>query len=307
MLRLRPYKAEDAETIISWCRDEVSFRKWTADRYESFPITAEDMNRKYLDNNGDCDEADNFFPFTAFDENGIAGHLIMRYLDAEKSHIRFGFVIVDDSRRGQGYGRKMLSLALDYAFNIFKAKKVDLGVFENNPPAMKCYRAAGFKPCNERVMDLLGEKWKCIDMEIKREDYFCSKAIKGLHHVSMKCADLKLFEKALSFYKDILGFAEERRWDQGVMLKSGWEGESSFPARIEIFCNGEGVKALGAVRHFALCTDKVDELAAKVEEAGDEVFIKPKDNVVPSKPEFHARLAFFYGPLGEQVELFNPK
>jgi len=40
MLKLRPYKPCDAETIVSWCKDEESFRRWTSDRYDSFPITA---------------------------------------------------------------------------------------------------------------------------------------------------------------------------------------------------------------------------------------------------------------------------
>ena len=128
-------------------------------------------------------------------------------------------------------------------------------------------------------------------------------AITGFHHVSMKCKDPVLFEKAVSFYKDVLGFVEERRWPEGVMLISGDEA----PARLEIFCNGDGIRELGAVRHFALQTKIVDELAAKVEKAGYEVFIKPKDIVIPSNPEFHARMSFFYGPLGEQVELFNPE
>lgn len=112
MLRLRQYKPEDAKTIVSWCRDEESFRKWTSDRYDSFPITAEDMNRKYIDKNGDCEEADNFYPLTAFDESGIVGHLILRYMGAEKKEMRIGFVIVDDTKRGKGYGREMIQLAL---------------------------------------------------------------------------------------------------------------------------------------------------------------------------------------------------
>ena len=124
--------------------------------------------------------------------------------------------------------------------------------------------------------------------------------ILGMHHVSMKCADKVLFEKAVAFYKDILGFCEERRWAEGVMLKEG-------NARLEIFCNGEGIRELGAVRHFALETKNVDQLAAKVKAAGYEVFIEPKDITIASQPPFHARMAFFYGPLGEQVELFNPE
>lgn len=125
--------------------------------------------------------------------------------------------------------------------------------------------------------------------------------ILGMHHVSMKCADKVLFEKAVAFYKDILGFSEERRWAEGVMLKAG------NSARLEIFCNGEGIRELGAIRHFALETKNVDEFAAKVKAAGYQVFIEPKNITIESQPLFHARMAFFYGPLGEQVELFNPE
>ena len=99
MLRLRPYKTSDAKTIISWCKDEVAFRKWTSDRYESFPITEEDMNQKYVDCNGDCCEPDNFYPMTAFDESGIVGHLIMRYTDEEKKVLRLRFGLDDGRQR----------------------------------------------------------------------------------------------------------------------------------------------------------------------------------------------------------------
>lgn len=168
-LRLRPYKNCDAKKIVTWCRDEVGFRKWSSDRYESFPITEADMNKKYMDCNGDCTDMDNFYPMTAFDENGIVGHLIMRFTDDKKRTLRFGFIIVDDAKRGKGYGKEMLLLALKYAFEILKVKKVTLGVFENNPSAYFCYKASGFKEVsqeNEEYYEILGEKWKCIEMEV---------------------------------------------------------------------------------------------------------------------------------------------
>lgn len=174
MLRLRPYKPCDAKTIISWCKDEETFRKWTSDRYKSFPITEQDMNEKYIDNNGDCDAPDNFYPMTAFDENGIVGHLIMRFTDDIKTILRFGFVIVDSSQRGKGYGREMITLALKYAFEILRVNKVTIGVFENNMPAYYCYKAAGFKDAEgEKVIcEVLGEKWAVLELELKKEDYF---------------------------------------------------------------------------------------------------------------------------------------
>ncbi|MDE5597672.1 MAG: GNAT family N-acetyltransferase, partial [Lachnospiraceae bacterium] len=168
-LQLRPYKTCDAKTIVSWIHDEISLRKWSADRYESFPVTEEDMNKKYMNCNGDCPDMDNFYPMTAFDESGVVGHLIMRFTDEEKRVLRFGFVIVDDAKRGRGYGKQMLLLALKYAFDILKAAKVTLGVFENNEAAYYCYKAAGFKEIaleKEEYYSILGQKWKCIEMEI---------------------------------------------------------------------------------------------------------------------------------------------
>ena len=166
-MRLRPYKPADAETILTWVRDEDTFRKWVTDRYPVYPITAADMNRKYLENNGDCPEPDNFYPMTAFDGRGILGHLIMRFTDAEKTVLRFGFVIVDDSRRGTGCGREMIRLALRYAFDILKVQRVTIGVLENNPGAYRCYRSAGFRDAEQaepQFYELLGRRVKCLEL-----------------------------------------------------------------------------------------------------------------------------------------------
>lgn len=169
MLRLRPYKTCDAEKIVTWFKDERSFRKWSSDRWEAFPITAEDMNKKYVDFNGDCIEPDNFYPMTAFDDSGIVGHLIMRFLDEKKTILRFGFVVLDDTKRGKGYGKEMIRLALKFAFEILRVEKVTIGVFDNNPAAYNCYRAVGFTEIGEDkngIYKIMGEDWKCIELEI---------------------------------------------------------------------------------------------------------------------------------------------
>lgn len=172
MLKLRPYKPCDAETILGWCKDEQSFRKWTSDRYESYPITAEDMNRKYIENNGDCPESDNFYPMTAFDESGIVGSLILRFNNKERTIVRLGFIIVDDTKRGKGYGKKMVQLATKYAFEFLGAEEVTLGVFDNNPSAQYCYKAAGFQETGEKFdIPLFGEIWTVIELEMEKHDY----------------------------------------------------------------------------------------------------------------------------------------
>ena len=174
MLGLRQYKPDDAKTILSWCKDEDTFRKWTSDRYDLFPITETNMNKKYVDCNGDCVEKDNFYPMTAFDESGAVGHLIMRYTDDKKRVLRLGFVIVDDSKRGKGYGKGMIQLALKYAFEIFGAEKVTIGVFENNLSAFHCYKSAGFEEVETKEKEkccVLGEEWSILELEMNKSHY----------------------------------------------------------------------------------------------------------------------------------------
>ncbi len=165
MLRLRQYKPCDAEKFPLWLKNKDIFYKWSAGRFGNYPITAEKINKKYINNNGDCLEYDNFYPFIAFDESGSVGSLIMRYLDEEKTVVRFGFIVIDSEKRGKGYGKEMLNLALKYAFEIYGAQKVILGVFENNAPAHYCYKSVGFTDAGEEIYNINGEEWKCIEME----------------------------------------------------------------------------------------------------------------------------------------------
>ena len=173
MLGLRPFKKCDAEKIASWCKDENVYKLWGGEMFGSYPLSSSDVVDMYVTRNGMCEE-DNFYPMTAFDDDGPIGHLIMRYLRGDRKFIRFGWIIVNDRMRGKGYGKKMIRLAFKYAFEILQAEKVCLGVFENNPSAYYCYKAAGFRPSTDledSYMDVGDEKWKVIELEITRKEY----------------------------------------------------------------------------------------------------------------------------------------
>lgn len=166
MLRFRPYKTCDAETIVKWIKDERAFRQWSSDRFGGFPLSADALNSYY----SECTGNDSHLEFTAYDENGVCGHMIIRFTDDEKKTARFGFVIVDSERRGQGLGKQLLMTAEKYAFEFLGAEKITLGVFENNPAAYHCYLAAGFKEvgADDDFFTYNGEKWRCIEMELSK-------------------------------------------------------------------------------------------------------------------------------------------
>lgn len=172
IMRLRPYKSGDAEKIAGWLKDETVYLKWGGKMFGDFPVSAEMIDDKYKLKNGDCAEADNFYPWTAFDdEHGIIGHFIMRYVNGDNKTLRFGWVIVDDTKRGTGFGKRMLKAGLHYAFELYGAETVTIGVFENNEPAHKCYRSVGFTDTAVNQ----SEPRNVIEMAISKADYYANK------------------------------------------------------------------------------------------------------------------------------------
>ena len=154
-LTLRPYQPSDAAVITSWLKSEYLMRQWCADRYERYPVTPEDMNRyyeRYID--GQHSRA-----LTMVDGSDIVGYITLRIPADDPAEQRLGFVIVDDSKRGRGLGKALVSMAVRYAFEMLRAMKVSLSVFENNTSAIHCYEAAGF----HRIPLLETESYKCLD------------------------------------------------------------------------------------------------------------------------------------------------
>lgn len=164
MFTICDYNESDAQIILGWITDEKSFRQWSADKYESYPPKPEEMNRFYKEIKSNGAQ-----PFVFYDDNKAIGHFILRPLpDENVKTVRIGFIIVDSTIRGKGYGRRMLELALEYAFNTLDAQRVTLGVFENNPKARKCYESVGFRQWDESSFIVNGENWKCLEMEINK-------------------------------------------------------------------------------------------------------------------------------------------
>ena len=158
-LRLRPYNINDADTILSWSKDESAFYKWSAGILGEYPISKEQFSF-----------VNNLMAFTAINDDEIVGFFTMRRPSENFDELRFGFVIVDPEKRGKGYGKRMLQLGIKYAKEIFGANKVSLGVFDNNESAYYCYRAVGFKDVVLEEIEtytILGEEWKCLELEMQ--------------------------------------------------------------------------------------------------------------------------------------------
>ena len=162
-MTLRDYKKEDGDVIAGWITSEEEFCKWSAGRYKSFPVTGDDINGNYAPQL----ETGRFFPLTAVDEKGDPeGHFIIRYPNDDDTSVRFGFVIVDPSLRGKGIGKEMLRLGIEFAKEKLSASRIEIGVFENNEAARRCYESIGFKEYAGTEYDTPLGRWKCIEMQM---------------------------------------------------------------------------------------------------------------------------------------------
>ena len=143
-MRLRPFILDkDFDAIKDWIADERINAMWCANHFK-FPLEKSDFEsvvKKFADN---FDES----PFVATDNDGNLVGYFGYSLNLETNEGMLGFVMVNPKMRGKGYGKQMLKLALEYAFNISKADSVQLNVFPENIPAKKCYESVGFKERN---------------------------------------------------------------------------------------------------------------------------------------------------------------
>lgn len=139
-MRLRPYiPSRDFDIIRNWITERREHAMWCADRTK-FPIELEDFQRM-LDEIADrCGDA----PFIATSQDGTPVGFFCYSVNTDSNYGMFKFVMVDPAQRGKGYGKEMLRLAVEYAFEMTGAESVGLCVLSVNTGAKKCYKSVGF-------------------------------------------------------------------------------------------------------------------------------------------------------------------
>lgn len=128
-----------------------------------------------------------------------------------------------------------------------------------------------------------------------------SNLIQGVHHIALK-PTAEQYSSVVELYTKVLGMEVKKSWgDPNMPCLMVSCGDNSC---LEIIPETKESAQGGALNHLALATDKVDEAIARVREAGYEIDIEPKDMELAGSP---IRIAFFWGPMHEYVELFWEK
>lgn len=123
--------------------------------------------------------------------------------------------------------------------------------------------------------------------------------IKKMEHVGILAADL---DESIRFYTEILGMKliERKPLNEQVDLAF-----LSFPgqedAQVELIGRDPGdMAAEGLVNHLAFTVDDIDEAIEKLKQAGVEVSDEWPKTILDGR-----KIAFFKGPSGEKLEIFQ--
>lgn len=148
-MRLCPFKKTDASCLLNWIEDEESMFLFGLGFFQ-YPLTMEQVlsHIEIFENRKDA------FIFAALDDDGeVIGHITIRNIDYKTNSAHLGFIIIDPTKRGQGYGKKLVSSMLVYAKDCLALERVTLNVFLNNEAALHCYESLGFNK-EERIEEI---------------------------------------------------------------------------------------------------------------------------------------------------------
>ncbi len=123
----------------------------------------------------------------------------------------------------------------------------------------------------------------------------------GIAHLALKAVD---FEKSYKFYTEGLGMTPYVSWGEGEkhiqLLKFGNGG------MLELFAAAPEAEVNNSYPHFAYSVEDVDAAFETALAAGAKPKIYPKSVPLDSEPKKTTiRIAFVYGPSGEEIEFFK--
>jgi RimJ/RimL family protein N-acetyltransferase len=166
-MRIRPYIAsKDYEYVSKWIDNERTHAFWCANLLP-YPMAQKSFHDLLAKNS--IDWTDNAYVAT---ENNGQPIGFFCYSVSTESNIGFlKFIIVDSTKRGKGYGKGMLNLALQYAFQITGAEAVQLNVFNENTLAKQCYKKVGFveRHLDKDVFSYKNELWSRCNMIVSKQ------------------------------------------------------------------------------------------------------------------------------------------
>jgi [ribosomal protein S5]-alanine N-acetyltransferase len=155
----------------NWVKNDIDILPLRGERIYLRPITLEDVTERYLNwlNNPETtkglatspgahtmqslrdfvsraiqDSGTQMFTIRDTENDLHIGNIKLDRFDQAAGTCELGLLIGDQAYWGRGIGKEACKLAIAFAFDDLKMRKVLLSVYDNNPAAIKLYHGLGF-------------------------------------------------------------------------------------------------------------------------------------------------------------------
>jgi RimJ/RimL family protein N-acetyltransferase len=138
---------------------------WAGPKYQ-YPLTFEQLEERM------SQKARNYL-FSLFDGDikQTIGFIEIEILDEDKRVGSIQSVMIFKDFRGRNYSEELLDLAVKYAFETLKLKRLELKVFSFNKAAISCYKRTGFveEEIINKIDSKTGKAFQLIAMKKEKE------------------------------------------------------------------------------------------------------------------------------------------
>lgn len=167
MIRLDYFTPADFSQLISWIDSPRLLMNWSGPMF-NFPLTPDKLTW-YLDGANELGTSDVFI-FKAVDSatGATVGHISLGSLSQKNRSARISRVLVDPTIRSRGIGQAMLTEVLRFGFEQLGLHRIDLGVYDFNEAALRCYTRAGMhrEGLSRDILRYEDEYWSLVEMSM---------------------------------------------------------------------------------------------------------------------------------------------
>ena len=166
MIRLEQFDKSDFDRLINWIDSEESMIQFSGPIF-NYPITHEQLD-KYV-------KANNRLVYKAIntETNEIVGHAELNKIDDKNKYARICRILIGDKQnRNKGFGKAIIMELIRIGFHDLEIHRLDLGVFDFNHQAIKCYKDCGFEieGLLKDTTKMGDEYWSVYNMSIINKD-----------------------------------------------------------------------------------------------------------------------------------------
>lgn len=172
MVKLEKFLKSDYGQLIEWISNEDIMTTWSGALF-SFPLTADSLDW-YIEDTNVAGESDAFVYKVVEDTTGkTVGHISIGGISWKNRSARISRVFLAESERGKGYCAGMIMAALKVGFDELGLHRIGLGLYDNNPAALNCYKKCGFsvEGLSRDILWNNGKWWSMIEMSILEPEW----------------------------------------------------------------------------------------------------------------------------------------